>query len=72
MNKIEGLKEEGENKEDELLDYSLTGETKVPKLLTDLNYEKRDTLHNIKVLESKLIKLEMSLEKMDRIKNSVL
>ena len=30
------------------------------KLLTDLEYEKVETLHNIMVLESKLIKLEMS------------
>ena len=31
MNKIEGLKEEVENKEDELLDYLLDGEIKVSK-----------------------------------------
>ena len=35
MNKIEGLKQEVE-----LLDYLLDGETKVSKLLTDLEYEK--------------------------------
>ena len=33
MNKIEGLKEEVENNEDELLDHSLDGETKISKLL---------------------------------------
>ena len=72
INKIEGLKEEVENNEDELLDYLLDGETKVSKLLTDLEYEKIETLHNITVLESKLIKLEISPERIDRIKNSVL
>ena len=72
INKIEGLKEEVENKEDELLDYLLDGKTKVSKLLTDLQYEKIETWHNITVLESKLIKLEISPERIDRIKNSVL
>ena len=33
MNKIEGLKEEVENNEDELLDHLLDGETKISKLL---------------------------------------
>ena len=72
MNKIEGLKGEVENKEDKLLDYLLDSETKVSKLLTDLEYEKIETLHNITVLESKLIKLEISPERIDRIKNLVL
>ena len=36
-----------------------------------LEYEKIEILHNITVLESKLIKLEIS-ERVDRIKNSVL
>ena len=67
INKIEGLKEKVE-----LLDHLLEGETKVSKLLTDLEYEKIETLHNITVLESKLIKLEISPEQIDRIKNSVL
>ena len=40
--------------------------------MTDLEYEKIETLHNIMVLESKLIKLEISPERIDRIKNSVL
>ena len=66
------LKEEVENNEDELLDQSLDGETKVSKLLTDLEYEKIETLHNITVLESKSIKLEISPERIDRIKNSAL
>ena len=35
-------------------------------------YEKIETLHNITVLETKLIKLEISPERIDRIKNSVL
>ena len=37
-----------------------------------LEYEKIEILHNITVLESKLIKLEISPERIDRIKNSVL
>ena len=67
INKIEGLKETVE-----LLDHLLDGETKVSKLLTDLEYEKTETLHNITVLESKLTKLEISPEPINRIKNSVL
>ena len=67
INKIKGLKEKVE-----LLDHLLEGETKISKLLTDLEYEKIETLHNITVLESKLIKLEISPERIDRIKNSVL
>ena len=62
IKKIEGLKEEVENKEDELLNHLLDGETKVSKLLTDLEYEKIEALHNITVLESKLEKLEISPE----------
>ena len=67
INKIEGLTEKVE-----LLDHLLVGEIKVSKLLTDLEYEKIETLHNIMVLESKLIKLEISPERIHRIKNSVL
>ena len=40
INKIEGLKKEVENNEDELLDYLLDGESKVSKLLTNLEYKK--------------------------------
>ena len=50
----------------------LDGETKVSKLWNHLEYEKHDTLHNIIVSESKLIKLEISTKRIDRIKNSVL
>ena len=67
INKIEGL-----NEKIELLDHLLERETKVSKSLTELEYEKIETLHNIIVLESKLIKLEISPERIDRIKNSVL
>ena len=67
INKIEGLKEKVE-----LLDRLLEGETKISKSLTDLEHEKIETLHNITVLESKLIKLEISPERIDRIKKSVL
>ena len=45
----------------------MKGETKVSKLLIDLEYEKIETLHNITVLESKLIKLEIPLERIDGI-----
>ena len=72
INKIEGLKEEVENNEDELLDYLLDSETKVYKFLNDLEHEKHDVLHNIIVLESKLIKLEISPTRIDRIENSIL
>ena len=68
INGIKRLKEEAKNKEDKLLD----GETKIFKLLTDLEYEEHDAVHNIALLESKLIKLEISPERVDRIKNSVL
>ena len=64
INEIKRFKEDVKNNEDKLLD----GETKSFKLLTDLKYEKKC----IKVLESKLIKLEISPERIDKIKNSVL
>ena len=69
---IKRLRKEAENNKDELLDHSLDDENKFSKLLTDLEYEKHDALHNIVVLESKLIKLEISPERTDRIKNLVL
>ena len=46
----------------------LDGETKNFKLLTDLKCEKHSSLNDIAVLESKLIKLEVSPERTDRIK----
>ena len=55
-----------------MLDYLLDGENKVFILWNRLEYEKHDALHNIIVLESKLIQLEISSERIDRIKNSVL
>ena len=54
------------------MDYLLDNETKVSKLLNGSKYEKHDTLDNVIVLESKLIKLETSPERIDRIKNSVI
>ena len=54
-----------------MFDYLLDDETKVSILSNDLEYEKDDAFHNI-VLESKLIKLEISPEGINRIKNSVL
>ena len=68
INETEILKEEVKKYEDKLLD----SETKIFKLLTDLEYEKNDALHNIVVSESKLIKLEISPERIDRIKSLVL
>ena len=67
INDIEKVKGEVKNNEYKLLD----GETKIFKLLTDLEYEEHDAMHNITLLESKLIKLEISPEQVDRIKNSV-
>ena len=64
---MERLKEKVKNNENKLLD----DETKIFKLLTDLKYEKH-ALNDIAVLESKLIKLEISPERSDRIKNSLL
>ena len=49
-NEIETLKEEAENK-DKLLNHLLDGENKFSKLLTDLEYEKHDAMHNLVVLE---------------------
>ena len=48
------------------------GESKISKLLTDLEYEKHDTLHDITILESKLIKLGAIPIQIDKIKESVL
>ena len=64
INKIGGLSEEVEN--------NLDGETKVSKLLTDLEYEKIEALHNITVLEPKLEKLEISPKQIGRIKDLIL
>ena len=54
------------------MDQLLVGETKFSKLLTDLEYEINNALHNIVVLESKLTKSEVSLERIDWTKNSTL
>ena len=50
----------------------LDGETRIFKLITDLEYEKNEALHNFAVLESKLIKLETSPARIDRMKNLIL
>ena len=55
-----------------LLDHLLDSETKVSKLLTDLEYEKIEPSHNITVLESKLEKLEIPPERLGRSKDSIL
>ena len=62
------LKEEVHNNDDKLLDR----ETKISKLLTDLEYKKNDTVYNIVVLKLKSIKLEISPKRIDRIKHLVL
>ena len=72
INEVKRLKGETGNNKDKLLNHLLEGETKIFKLLTDLEYEKDDALHNIVVLETKLIILEISPAQIDRIKNSVL
>ena len=54
------LKEEAEIKKDELLDDLLEDKNKISKLLIDFEYEKHDTLNDIAVLESKLVKLKIS------------
>ena len=69
INEIKRLKEEAENNKDKLLDYLLGCENKFSKLLNDFEYQKHDALYNIIVLESQLIKLEMSPERIDRTKN---
>ena len=69
---IERLKEEVKNYKDELLDRLLDGEAKIYKLLTDLEYEKNDVLHDITVLESKLIKLGITSLQIGKTKESVL
>ena len=55
-----------------MLDYLLENEKKFFKSLTDLECKKHDQLNDIAVLESKLIKFEISPERIDRIKNLVL
>ena len=62
------LKEEVQNNDDKLLDR----ETKISKLLTDLEYKRNDTVYNIVVLKLKSIKLEISPKRIDRIKHLVL
>ena len=54
------------------MDDLLEGVNKISKLLTDFESEKHSVLNDIAVLESKLIKLEISPERTDRIKNWVL
>ena len=71
-NETKRLKQEAENNKDELLNDLLEGENEIFKLLTDLKYEKHSALNYIAVLESKLIKLEISPERIDRIKSLVL
>ena len=71
INEIKRLKQEAEINKDELLDDLLEDKNKICKLLTDFEYEKHDVLNDTAVLESKLIKLEISPGRTDRIKNSV-
>ena len=58
-------KENVKNNEDKLL----VDEIKIFKLLTDLRYEKHSASNDTAVLESKLLKLEISPERIDRIIN---
>ena len=59
INETKKLKEGAEHNKNKLLSQLLDGETKIFKSLTDLEYEKNNALHNIVVLESKLIKSEI-------------
>ena len=61
-----------ENNKNELLGHLLDGETKIFKLLTDLKYEREETLHDIMILKLKSIKLKSSSLQIDRINNSLL
>ena len=72
VNETERLKKEAENNKDKLLGHLLDGENKIFKLLTDLEYEKHDALNDVAVLEWKLIKLEISRTKINKIKKPVL
>ena len=49
INEIERLKAEVENNKDELLHHLLDGETKILKLLANLEYERDEALNNIVV-----------------------
>ena len=64
------LRQEIEHKEDELLNDE--SESKISKLLTNLKFEKHDALHDITVLQSKLIKLGITPIQIYKIKESVL
>ena len=64
------LRQEIEHKEDELLNDD--SESKISKLLTNLKFEKHDALHDITVLQSKLIKLGITPIQIYEIKESVL
>ena len=66
------MKEEVKNNKDELLDRLLYSESKISKLLTGLEYEKHNALHDITILESKIIKLGITPAQIDKIKESVL
>ena len=66
------MKEEVKNNKDELLDRLLYSESKISKSLTGLEYEKHNTLHDITILESKIIKLGITPAQIDKIKESVL
>ena len=51
------LKEEVKNNKDAVLDLLLDSETKISKLLSDLEYEKHTAWHDLTILGSRLIKL---------------
>ena len=63
INEIKRRKEKTENNKDKLLNHLLDGETKIFELLTDLEYERQEILNNIATLESKLIQLKLSPER---------
>ena len=63
INEIKRRKEKTENNKDKLLNHLLDSETKIFELLTDLEYERQEILNNIATLESKLIQLKLSPER---------
>ena len=53
-------------------DHLLNGQTKISKLMTDLEYEMHNAWDDIIILESKLIELEVLPAQIDEVKDSIL
>ena len=72
IDEIKRLKEEVENNKDNFIDHLLDAENNFCKLLTDLEYEKHNALHDFAILGLKLIKLEITSRQINKIKELVL